>query len=193
MTFPFQKYWLIPAITLLLQACGGGSDGGDGWTPSSNSRPAAATVVSLLPGAAQHDLLTVQAVDFPDRDLPEASFSGAVATLQLPDDLADQLLTLRIGKVNESARLAAQQEGTTVDTPQGSPATHYGHLLLTGRQLQQFGAPEGQEDAYNKQVGDLQAQLAALEGGGKKTPVRTGTQNGRKVVQYSDGSIEYAD
>ena len=138
MRFPFQKYWLIPAFTLLLQACGGG-DGSDGWTPSSSNRPAAATVVSLLPGAAQHDLLTVQAVDFPDRDLPEASFSGAVATLQLPDDLADQLLTLRIGKVNESARLAAQQEGTTVDTPQGSPATHYGHLLLTGRQLQQFG------------------------------------------------------
>jgi hypothetical protein len=27
----------------------------------------------------------------------------------------------------------------------------------------------------------------------EKQVVRTGTSNGRKVVQYSDGSIEYAD
>jgi len=27
----------------------------------------------------------------------------------------------------------------------------------------------------------------------EKQAVRTGTSNGRKVVQYSDGSIEYAD
>lgn len=139
MAFSFQKYWLAPIIGLLLQACGGG-DGTDARSPGTDSRPAAGTVVSQLPGASQLNLLTLQAVDFPDRDLPEAPISGGVATLQLPGDLADQLLNVRVGRVNEEARLAAQQEGSSIDTPQGSPATNYGHLLLTGKQLQQFGA-----------------------------------------------------
>ncbi|QXZ08651.1 hypothetical protein KUF54_11295 [Comamonas sp. Y33R10-2] len=138
MAFSFQKYWLAPLIGLLLQACGGG-DSADAWSPGTDSRPAAGTVMTQLPGASQLNLLTVQAVDFPDRDLPEAPITGAVATLQLPGDLADQLLTVRVGRVNEEARLAAQQEGTSIDTSQGTPATNYGHLLLTGRQLQQSG------------------------------------------------------
>lgn len=77
-----------------------------------------------------------------------------------------------------------------------SPDVQYKALSDQLTQLQQFGPQEGQEEAYNKQVTDLQAQLAALTSGGgasKKTVVRTGTQNGRKVVQYADGSIEYAE
>jgi hypothetical protein len=37
-----------------------------------------------------------------------------------------------------------------------------------------------------------QNQTAAVGQGGAKSVVRTGTHNGRKVVQYSDGSMEYA-
>lgn len=140
MAFRVQTYWLTPLLALLLQACGGGSGEGDDSGNFTPSRPAAGTVVSQIPGTSQLNLLSVQAVDFPDRDLPETAISAGTATPLLPDDLADQLLVLRAGKVNEEARLAAQQEGTSIDTPHGSPATHYGHLLLTGRQLQQFGA-----------------------------------------------------
>ena len=87
-----------------------------------------------------------------------------------------------------------QQDPSITRSLTVSPDTQYKTLSDRLAQLQQFGPTEGQEDAYNKQVSDLQAQLKALEsGGGGKTPLRTGMQDGRKVVQYSDGTIEYAE
>lgn len=47
-----------------------------------------------------------------------------------------------------------------------SPDAQYKVLSDRLTQLQQFGAPEGQEDSYSKEVADLQAKLSALEGGG---------------------------
>jgi hypothetical protein len=64
------------------------------------------------------------------------------------------------------------------------------------------------DTATNPDTADIDANLAALENlnalyglgldvgspsGGGRTVVKTGTLNGRKVVQYSDGSTEYAD
>lgn len=67
------------------------------------------------------------------------------------------------------------------------------------------------DTATNPDAADIDANLAALENlnalyglgldtgapaapaGGGRTIVKTGTLNGRKVVQYSDGSTEYAD
>lgn len=53
--------------------------------------------------------------------------------------------------------------------------------------------------AYQQQYGDVTpTSQGAAPGGGVlsapgRTVVRTGTSNGRKVVQYSDGTLEYAD
>lgn len=44
------------------------------------------------------------------------------------------------------------------------------------------------KDVYQREKG----RLTKRDGGGK-TVTRTGTANGRRVVQYSDGTIEYAD
>jgi hypothetical protein len=50
-----------------------------------------------------------------------------------------------------------------------------------------------------QEVRRLQQKYASINGTPmsqqpqEKQAVRTGTSNGRKVVQYSDGSIEYAD
>jgi hypothetical protein len=54
-------------------------------------------------------------------------------------------------------------------------------------------------DAYNLKHGENSASPATPEAAavagkpGAKTVVRTGTQNGRKVVEYTDGTIEYVD
>ena len=44
-----------------------------------------------------------------------------------------------------------------------------------------------------KQAGGGKGGADASFDGGSKTIKRTGTQNGRKVIEYSDGSIEYAN
>jgi hypothetical protein len=44
----------------------------------------------------------------------------------------------------------------------------------------------------NYAVGPTQQAFSAVKGGNAPTVVKTGTYNGRKVVQYSDGSVRYA-
>jgi hypothetical protein len=56
---------------------------------------------------------------------------------------------------------------------------------------------ESKLNAFNTYLNDLEkgtrAPRAGAPAANQRTVVRTGTQNGRKVVQYSDGSIEYAN
>lgn len=42
-------------------------------------------------------------------------------------------------------------------------------------------------------MGDLRNQITGSAAQGGRTVVRTGTSNGRKVIQYSDGSVEYGN
>ena len=42
-------------------------------------------------------------------------------------------------------------------------------------------------------MGDLRSQITGSPAQGGRTVVRTGTSNGRKVIQYSDGSVEYGN
>ncbi len=42
-------------------------------------------------------------------------------------------------------------------------------------------------------MGDLRRQITGSPAQGGRTVVRTGTSNGRKVIQYSDGSVEYGN
>jgi hypothetical protein len=59
--------------------------------------------------------------------------------------------------------------------------------------------PIPERTAALQEVRRLQQKYASINGTPmsqqpqEKQAVRTGTSNGRKVVQYSDGSIEYAD
>ena len=89
----------------------------------------------------------------------------------------------------------AAQDPELTRTLTVSPDAQYKALNDRLAQLQQFGPAEGQGQSYSKEVATLQAKLANLEAGGEgaKKVVRTGTLDGRKVIQYQDGSIEYTD
>jgi len=49
---------------------------------------------------------------------------------------------------------------------------------------------KGQIESLQRRTGQ---SVPTASQGGEKTIVKTGTANGRKVIQYSDGTIEYAD
>lgn len=77
---------------------------------------------------------------------------------------------------------------------QVSPDTEYKALSDRMTQLQAFGRPEGAEAAgYDQEIAQLRARMAQLSGGGQKTVKRTGTLDGRRVVEYSDGTTEFLD
>lgn len=56
-----------------------------------------------------------------------------------------------------------------------------------------LGMPTPMDNARNAATGGAPAPQAPASAAGNRTVTRTGTSNGRKVVQYSDGSIEYAN
>lgn len=137
MSFFTRKYAWSIATLALIAGCGGSEE-----TPDAevfDTLPAKQLTVRF-PVQQWVNQVAVQAVDFPDRDLPVIDMAGGSASVDLPSDLDDSLLILRAGRRDEAAQAVAQQEGTTIDTPQGPPARIYSELLLTGAQLQRMGA-----------------------------------------------------
>ena len=80
---------------------------------------------------------------------------------------------------------------TVIDGKRLTKADAIAHYRKTGEHLGIFDTP-AHADAYAEALHNQQAQH--IESGNQlRTVVRTGTQNGKKVVQYSDGSVEYAN
>ena len=71
---------------------------------------------------------------------------------------------------------------------QAQSETQYEKALRDVRQI----AVNAMRTHTEKMKGAAQQGMPAKSASGRKV-VRTGTQNGRKVVQYSDGSVDYAD
>lgn len=82
---------------------------------------------------------------------------------------------------------------------QVSPDAEFKALSEQLLQLQQLGRPEDKAEAtqYDQQLAALTGRMDTLTGkapaAGGKTVKRTGTLNGRRVVEYTDGTTEYAD
>lgn len=80
-----------------------------------------------------------------------------------------------------------------------SPDAEFKALSERLAQMQQFGRPQDAAEAkqFDTDVAQLQARMGQLTGtapaqGGKQVK-RTGTLNGRRVVEYTDGTTAYLD
>jgi hypothetical protein len=95
-----------------------------------------------------------------------------------------QKLQGMVNYVKGGGRLAPEQRAQLMDTITNR----------TGALKQQYDAARGSYEDIVKRQGLDPAQVftqISADGGGKSV-VRTGTLNGRKVVQYSDGTTDYA-
>ena len=111
----------------------------------------------------------------------------------------DQRRYLRVGP--DGATPVTDASGAAIQMPQAAttgqitPAMQYEQ---TAKTLQALIAnpPMTADPAYDQQVASVRQQLEGMTGGqkqGGKAVVKTGMLNGRKVVQYADGTTEYAE
>lgn len=140
-------------------------------------------------------------------------------SLMLLKEAAGLLKTATSGGADEMLKGAGRFFGYTTEGAKADAKLNVVAGKLVGK-VPRFEGPQSNIDVqlYQQMAGDLAnpnktrgERIAAAQGmidlikkyqnysaqqpasGTARTVTRTGTQNGRKVVQYSDGSIEYAD
>jgi hypothetical protein len=98
-----------------------------------------------------------------------------------------------VGQVTEREWPILQQSIAALSKEQ----TPEGYKIALDNLVQQTNASMARvKAAYEKTYGELDyksAEHVKQGSSSNRKVIRTGTQNGRKVIQYNDGSIEYAD
>jgi hypothetical protein len=156
-----------------------------------------------------------------DKPLPEAAQKQIMGTRNLQDAVANYRSKLaEFGKVDMLSPDARAKMGNAYNNMMLQAKEAYNLGVLNGpdydilqsvvKDPTKMGAAITSRAAMDAQASELSRIAAGIEktameahgkaykprdvpGGGGKTVRRTGTSNGRKVIEYSDGSIAYAD
>jgi hypothetical protein len=114
-------------------------------------------------------------------------------------DIGARVVGVSTPGAQDAARLEALSGWLVANVPRmEGPQSNYdvqNYMTMAGK-VGDRTTPIAERLAALEQVKGLQKKYADINGtpvAGERKVVRTGTQNGRKVVQYDDGSIQYAD
>lgn len=123
-------------------------------------------------------------------DKATSSYAGAAS------DQALRAFGVSTGGAEAAAQLRALEGSLISKMPKMSGPQSDKDVLLYKQMAGQIGdptIPAGTKKAAMKTIREINERHAGVSSDTKKTVVRTGTLNGRKVVQYSDGTTDYAD
>lgn len=118
------------------------------------------------------------------------SYAGAAS------DQALRAFGVSTGGAEAAAQLRALEGSLISKMPKMSGPQSDKDVLLYKQMAGQIGdptIPAGTKKAAMQTIRAINERHAGVSSEAKKTVVRTGTLNGRKVVQYSDGTTDYAD